>query len=293
MQMAKTPQPETTLTLDQRVDALEKLAHPPIDLGPAIATILGESEELATLVAETVKAQLADALPGAIVVVLDERLPDAIAVSVGEAVPALLVDKPELIGPPLDQLIGCPEFDEKLARRIQELIPETAEQRAERERADRVADREAAARRERSAEHKASREREKSSAAERERRAVLAAGARDDFAALIETGDGAFDLATLDNLKLRVDDGYGFSIDFHRAIDAGTLRATPEGLALDHAPILLGENWPEAFAVRGVVLIGEGAEGFMATRCELPAAVIAGGGATVQLSENSIVFRPR
>lgn len=178
----------------------------------------------------------------------------------------------------LPELVAAamPETPEKAAARQAKAA---ARAQDERERADR----------------KVAREREEAAEAERAAREERKAGARERRASIYSgKGDAEpVDLAQVKRGTLALDDGDHLSIDFARDIKAGQLVAVDGNtLLLQSRPIVLGEGMPEGFAVDAVLLVLEMEEGHRVLRCPMPAPVLVGGGATAQLGENSLSFRP-
>jgi hypothetical protein len=127
-------------------------------------------------------------------------------------------------------------------------------------------------------------------------RAVRDADARERYQALMTGAPPAgIDLDKVQSAGLLLGDGGTFSIDYaqHFDRDALTLDPSSGAIALRHDKLVIGEGMPEGFAFSEMLLVMQGVEGFTAYRCEMLPPLTAGGGKTVSIGENSLVFRRR
>jgi hypothetical protein len=117
--------------------------------------------------------------------------------------------------------------------------------------------------------------------------------ARNNFSAFFDgvTEPNRLNLSTIESARLLIDNSAAFSIDFSELIPIDHLSLQGEDVLLTHPAIQIGDGMAESFTVKGVVLMLQSVEGFIALRCPLPHDLVVGGGLTAQLSENSLLFR--
>lgn len=196
-------------------------------------------------------------------------------------------DFPATIKPAIDAYLGI-----ALPELVAAAMPETPEAKAERQ-AKAAADAQAARQR---ADRKAQGEREKADSKERALREERKAMTRETRKSLM-SGEGRdaepVDLSKVKRGTMMLDDGDHLSIDFTREVHAGQLeRGDGNALLLKAPPIKLGDGMPEGFRAEAVLLVLELEEGHRVLRCPMQSPVLIGGGATAQLGEDSLMFRP-
>lgn len=198
-------------------------------------------------------------------------------------------DFPATIKPAIDDYL-----DANLPELVAAAMPETPEVVAAREA---KAAAKAQGERER-ADQRAARERAEAEAAERAEREGRKADKREQRASLIaaKPDPAPVDLTMVKRGTLFIDDGDHLSIDFAREVLPGELEATggegSNAILLKAPAITLGADMPEPFRVEAAILVLEMEQGHRVLACPMLSPLSVGGGATAQLGENSLSFRP-